>query len=311
MHDLAVIVISTNEAHWLTPCLTSVFEHAGRASLDVVVVDNESTDDTARIVHERFPQARLVRCDNHGFGHANNRGAEACRARYVLYLNCDTEVAQGTFGELIEALDARPDVGIAGLREVLPDGTLFPTIRRFPSPLRALAEAFALPRLGETVADPELHGRETECDWTIGAGMVIRREALLATGGFDERFFMSSEDTDLCRRARNVGFRVVHLPVLTIVHHVHGGERELSPQMAAQYALSRRLYVLKHLSPPRRFAYLAATALRYALRAPLGPPRRSGLRARLAELRYLLRMQAGRATPPFEPGTPPGPRAPS
>src|SRR5690348_6514731 len=116
-HELAVIVISTNEVRWLGPCLSSVYDHAGTARLEVIVVDNESTDGTAEFVQSTFPRARVVASRNGGFGYANNRGWEAADARYALFLNPDTEILEGTFRELVDALDARPAVGLAGVRQ--------------------------------------------------------------------------------------------------------------------------------------------------------------------------------------------------
>ena len=95
--DLAVVIVSTNEANWLEPCLRTIFEHAGDARLDVVVVDNESTDGTRELVETGFPQARVVSSENRGFGHANNRGVMTCTARYVLFLNPDTQIVEGDF----------------------------------------------------------------------------------------------------------------------------------------------------------------------------------------------------------------------
>ena len=81
--------------------------------LDVVVVDNSSTDGTRDLVESKFPDARLVSSENLGFGHANNCGLMTCDARYVLFLNPDTEILQGTFGELLAAMDRQPGVGLA------------------------------------------------------------------------------------------------------------------------------------------------------------------------------------------------------
>ena len=145
-HDLAIIVISTNEAHWLGPCLSTVYDHAGTATLDVIVVDNESTDGTREFVESSFPQARVVTSHNGGFGYANNRGWESANARYALFLNPDTEIVDGTFGELVDALDARPEVGLAGVRQVTGDGELYPSMRRFPNAARALGEALCSER---------------------------------------------------------------------------------------------------------------------------------------------------------------------
>ena len=93
--DLAIITVSTNEAHWLRPCLSTVFAHIGDVSADVVVVDNDSRDGTADLVATEFPDARVVWSRNHGFAHANNRGLMTCDARYVLFLNPDTEILEG------------------------------------------------------------------------------------------------------------------------------------------------------------------------------------------------------------------------
>ena len=181
MHDLAIVIVSTNEAHWIAPCLETVYAQAGPIALDVVVADNGSTDGTAEVV-SRFPGARVVRCENHGFSHANNRAMMTCDARYVLLLNPDTEVREGTFADLVAAMDARPDVGFASVKQVLPDGTLFPTIRRFPSPLRAFGEALGSERLGvggavlgERELAPEPYERESDADWLTGAFMFLRR----------------------------------------------------------------------------------------------------------------------------------------
>src|SRR3954453_4203730 len=176
MHDLAIITVSTNEAHYIRPCLRTVFEHVGDASVDVVVVDNDSHDGTADMVAAEFPAARTVWSRNHGFGHANNRGLMTCNARYVLFLNPDTEILEGTFGDLVRMMDSRPEVGLIGARQINGAGQLGKTIRRAPNALRALGDAFALERLpgrprwlGERELDPAAYEREFDCDWTSGS----------------------------------------------------------------------------------------------------------------------------------------------
>ena len=131
MQKLAVIVVSTNEAAWLKPCLKTVFAHAGALDLDVIVADNESTDGTAELVLQEFPSARVVQCVNRGFGHANNRCYMATDAPYALFLNPDTEVLDGTFADLVSEMNRRPDLGVIGVKQLTPDGQLYPTIRRF------------------------------------------------------------------------------------------------------------------------------------------------------------------------------------
>lgn len=305
--DLAVIVVSTNEASWLRPCLRSAFEHAGGATLDVIVVDNASTDGTRELVQRDFPTARVVSCANHGFGHANNRGAVTCDARYVLFLNPDTEIASGTFAELVARMDARPDVGLVGVKQMAADGTPWPTIRYFPSPLRALGEALASSRWplrprwsGELEYDRAVYDREYACDWTSGSFMLCRREALLGAGLMDERFFIYAEEPDLSLRMKRAGWQTLHLPAMTIVHHA--GKGGVRPRMVAQDAYARRQYARKHLPPATRAAYLGAVALRHALRA-YAPGRNPDASRRQAAARAALATLVGRLEPPF--GAPP------
>jgi GT2 family glycosyltransferase len=308
MHDLAVIVVSTNERHWLERCLPTVFDRAGSLQLEVVVADNESSDGTAGFV-ESFPGARVVRCRNRGFGHANNRALATCNARWVLFLNPDTEIVEGSLAELVDLLDRRPEIGLASVTQLTADGDVYPTIHWFPNALRVLGQAFGADRLKtapswvrERERDPKAYQREVSCDWLTGAFMAVRREAIASAGMFDERFFMSSEETDLACRIKQAGWAVIHLPSMTIVHHVHAGE-QLGERMHAQYAYARVQYARKHFSPLHRFAYRSALCVGHAMRAAgwtivrRDPERRAAERAALGTV-------LGRRPAPYGP-TPP------
>ena len=213
----------------------------------------------------------------------------------------------GTFGELVELLDARPQVGLAGVRQITADGTLWPTIRRFPSVepgarrgavLRALAGP---PGVGRgTRARPGRLRARARCDWTSGSFMLARREALLSAGLLDERFFIYSEEPDLCLRIKRAGWEVRHLPQMTIVHHA--GKGGVRPRMVAQDAYTRRQYAHKHFGRLYRTAFLSVFALGQLIRSVgAGRWRRPPPAARAH--RRALRTLVGRAAPPF--GAPP------
>jgi GT2 family glycosyltransferase len=272
VHDLAIITVSTNEAHWIRPCLRTVFTHIGDISADVVVVDNESTDGIADLVAAEFPHARVVWSRNLGFSHGNNRALMTCNARYVVFLNPDTEVLMGTFAQLVRMMDARPTVGLIGVRQISSDGTLHPTIRRFPNALRALGDALSAERLpgrphwlGERELDPASYEREVDCDWTSGSFMLVRREAIESAGFLDERYFMYCDETDFCRRIKAAGWDVHHLPQMTILHHE--GKAGIKPNIESLGANSRKLYARKFFSPAHRATYLGAVMLKLALRS--------------------------------------------
>jgi N-acetylglucosaminyl-diphospho-decaprenol L-rhamnosyltransferase len=273
MADLTIIIVSYNDGHWLKDCLTSIEARAGEIGLDVVVVDN-GTDGAHEMVRSRFPGVRVLRADNRGFAHANNRGVMAGTGRYVLFLNPDTQLLEGSLADLVAAMDDRPNVGLIGVRQVTADGTLWPTMRYFPGVSRALGDALGLERFtrrpkwaGERELDMTLYERETECDWVSGSFMLARREAVLSAGLFDERFFLYSEEPDLCLRMKRAGWSVRHLPAMTILHH--SGKGGTRPKMTAQDVFTRRQYAAKHFSRPRRTAYLAAVGTKHLLRLAL------------------------------------------
>jgi N-acetylglucosaminyl-diphospho-decaprenol L-rhamnosyltransferase len=304
--DIAIITVSTNEKHWIRPCLTTVFAHMGEGiRADVVVVDNESTDGLGEMIADEFPLARVVQSRNHGFSHANNRALMTINARYVLFLNPDTEIIDGTFAELVRAMDERPTVGLAGCRQINGQGTLDTTIRYFPNALRALGEALSAERipnrprwLGERELDLSYYDREVSCDWTSGSFMMTRREAIESAGFLDERYFMYSDETDFCRRIKTQGWEVRHLPSMTIIHHE--GKAGVKPHIEALGAKTRIWYAEKFFSPPHRWAYTGAVWLRaivrslYSGRGELAPQKR-------AANKHVLDVLRGREPIPFGP----------
>lgn len=300
--DLAIVIVS-HDPKWLDPCLGTLLPSLGGIKAEVVVVDNSPREGTRELLATRFPTVRVITVPNHGFSHANNRGIASCDARYILLLNPDTEIVSGSFADLVAEMDARPQVGLVGVRQVTADGTLWPTIRYFPSVGRAVGEALASehwPRrphwAGERELDLGAYEREVACDWTSGSFMLARREALLSSGLLDERFFLYCEETDLCLRIKQSGWEICHLPSMTIVHHA--GKDELRPRMVAQDAFARQQYARKHFDQPRRTVYMGALLARHLLRA-LRPGSDRTAAARRTAARAALRTLSGRVEPPF------------
>ena len=292
MPDLGVIVVSYNSRDWLEPCIGSIYAHADGIDVDVIVVDNASTDGSADFVEERFPRARVLRGENRGFAYGNNRGLETIDAPFVLFMNPDAEIVEGTLAGFVSDLRARPGVGLIGCRQLAQDGTVHPTIRRFPTPVRLFFEALGSERfpfraswLGQRELDLSRYDQELGCDWVSGSFMRARREALEASGPMDERYFLFLEEPDLCLRIKAAGWQVRHLPTLTITHPTI---RETPPaRIVAQEAYSRRLYFAKNFTPPRRVLATAAVALLY------------GLRLRRRGSKLALRTLLGLEPPPF------------
>jgi GT2 family glycosyltransferase len=221
-----------------------------------------------------------------------------------LFLNPDTEILQGTFADLIAELERRPEVGLVGVRSRTHDHIEWPTIRRFPTPLRMLCESLGAEHLpvhaswmGQRELDPGSYERDTECDWVSGSFMLARREALLGAGLMDERFFLYCEEPDLCLRMKNAGWQVRHLPTMQILHHAR--RRGYNQQMIAQEAYAHRQYMQKHFGPVRRRTGVLAYALGHAVRALFGGRDRQFAREQRRVSRAALRAVLGLSPPPF------------
>ena len=306
--SISVIIVSANSGRWLESCLRTLFDRAGDIDLDVVVVAAGCTDDTVSLVQREFPKARVLVCENRGFAHANNVALRTIGAEWVLFLNPDTEDPEGTLEQMASIMLQRPSVGIAAVRQVTGEGEVFPTIRRFPNALRTLFEALGSERypfhaewMGERVLDPRAYDREGECDWTTGAFMFVRREALASAGYLDERFFLYCEEIDFCLRVKQAGWGIRHFPQMTILHHAD--KDRWDPRFHAQLAFARRQYMEKHFSPVHRVVGLAALGMGYGLRAILGGRDSSLVDRRRTSAKAALVTLVGAAPPPF--GAPP------
>ncbi len=226
--DVSVIVVSWNVRELLMDCLRSVFDGLRMPAdrLEVVLVDNASTDGSVEAVRAEFPHVRVIANEeNVGFGKANNQALPGCRGRYLLLLNPDTVVMDGAIDGMLAHIDARPRVGALACRLLNTDGSFQRwTAGAFPSARRAAVHAFCLDRLLPAALRPrsmylsEDLPHDAEMDWVSGACMMLRREAV-GDRIFDEAYFMYGEDTDLCHRLGQGGWVVLYSPCATVVHH--------------------------------------------------------------------------------------------
>jgi N-acetylglucosaminyl-diphospho-decaprenol L-rhamnosyltransferase len=302
--DLSVIVVTFNGREMALQTLRSARAALGAITVEWFVVDNGSTDGTADAVEHAFADVRVFREANRGFAAGNNVALAHARGRYVLLLNPDVEIADGTFAELVAQMDARPEVGIASVLQYGTDGDLLASIRRFPTPARGLGEAFGTGRLRflnhlqELDDDFARYHEERTVDWLVGAFLIARREAIGQVGPMDDGFFLYSEEIDWCLRFRKAGWEVRHLPTMRITHHEGPNKR---PDLVGQLGHSRRRYAYKHFSRPAAMAIHASLVLNHLLRqAVVGPASmlKPRLRTRAQAEAFGLRVLCG-AAPPY------------
>ena len=262
MCDLGIIIVSWNVSALLERCLNSIFASEGAFQYRVVVVDNASSDDSVEMINSRYQQAELLTNEtNVGYSAANNMGLRALgftgsewpRPRYVLLLNPDTELPPNAIFDMLRYLEERPSIGAAGPQLILPDGSLDLACRRsFPSPsvsfwhFTGLARCFPrnqrFGRYNMTYVDPD---QDIEVDSVVGAFMMVRAEAIAATGLLDERFFMYGEDLDWAYRIRQVGWQIRYNP-LVIVHHVKRASSQQSARARREFYRAMLLFYQKH-----------------------------------------------------------------
>ena len=260
MSDLAVVIVTHNSVADLEPCVGSVLDHAYGADIDITVCDSGSTDDVEAVA--RRLAVRFVPGPNRGFAAGANRGiavAGRSGAPYLLFLNPDARIVSGSLARLVAECDRRPRAGIVTGRLVDRHGRLVHNMGLPVTP----REYWRMARTGWGNWDRTTSHYEAErkCAWAEGSFLLARRDTLDELGGFDERFFLYSEEVDLCRRAWSAGWEVRFLPVLTAMH---SRERAFEPHRARLLASSKVVYIHKWYSGPRAAAMRAALALFYA-----------------------------------------------
>lgn len=266
--ELLVIVLNYRTPDLTIACLRSLAgEVPTVARAQVVVVENGSGDDSGRRLAEAIETngwtdwATLIASDqNHGFAGGNNFAwRRSPSARYLLLLNSDTVVRPGSLGYCYDAMQAEHDIGALGIKQILPDGRVENSVRRFPTPLRMFCSALGLPwrmpgLFGWADVEDKAWDRRTvrrDVDWIGGAFLMVRGGILTEIGGLlDQDFFFTGEDVEFCHRLRRAGYRCVYDPAVA-VDHMHGGssapDKVVSAQMmahklTARYLVQRKCY---------------------------------------------------------------------
>ena len=262
--DLAVVTVSWNVKDLLANCLASVFESLSGSGLEAEVwaVDNASHDGSAEMVQERFPQVRLLVSDqNLGFASGNNHALRAIGfqrsnlPRYVLLLNPDTEVQDDALATMVRFMDETPSAGVCGARLLYGDGGFQHSAFGFPGLAQIFLDFF--PLHGRLI-ESRLNGRYPrrlyqgekpfEIDHPLGAAMMLRREAVLQTGLFDEGYHMYVEEIDWCMRIRRAGWAIYCVPTAVVVHHAGQSTRQVQNEMFVALWRSRFRLFGKHYS---------------------------------------------------------------
>ncbi len=227
--DVSIIIVNFNTSELLKKCLVSLEKNRGDLSLEIIVIDNNSQDDSREMLHSQFPYITTVfNCQNHGFAAANNQGLKHAESPYILLLNPDTEVCPGALEILKHFMDSHPEAGAVGPRTFLDHRkTLEVCSLKILTPERAACLFTSFPLQAKhhilqeiTEIDAAIWEAEqpTRVEGIGGAAFFTRKQIMDSIGGLDERFFMGYEDTDLCMALHQAGKGVYFHPEAEIIH---------------------------------------------------------------------------------------------
>ncbi len=245
--DVDVVVVAYNSRDTIRDCVEPLL---GRPGIRVIVIDNASPDQSGEALGD-LPLVCVRMPRNGGFSYGCNAGWRIGTGPYVLFLNPDAVIEPEDVLVLATALDADPSTGLIGPLIRNSDGTVHHSQRRFPRVTSSLARAFWIHRLfpnaywsDEVQRAPRLYGERNHPEWISGACFMVRRTTLEEIGGFDESFFLYSEDIDICRRVWDAGLRVTFEPAAECRHQ--GGASAPRASLLPVMARSRVRYARAH-----------------------------------------------------------------
>ncbi|MGB2127997.1 MAG: glycosyltransferase family 2 protein, partial [Flavicella sp.] len=218
---LSVVIVNYNVQYFLDVCLRSVFKACKNIASEVIVVDNNSSDNSCKYVQTHFPEVVLIsNKENVGFSKANNLGVEKAKGEYVLILNPDTIVGEYTFEEILEVAETQSNLGALGVQLVDGTGAYLPESKRgIPSLQSTLYKMFGVNTSKNTYYANHLSKTDSgTIDVLVGAFMLLKTDVYKQVGGFDEDYFMYGEDIDLSYKLLKAGYQNYYLGSSKIIH---------------------------------------------------------------------------------------------
>lgn len=223
--DVSVIIVNYNTCELTLQCLRSIYENTNSLNFEIIVVDNNSEDDSVVRICKKYPQVRLIKSDvNLGFGKANNKGASIAHGKYLLFLNSDTIVISNIIKNFYDYMEIHQEYASCGGNLLDRQGGNTMSHGCFPSLLQEFSDIGFLHfykkyyknslSIGQTVVEGEIYN----VDYISGADIFIRKCVFDEMNGFDRNFFMYYEETDLFFRMHNFGFKSCLLPYCCLIH---------------------------------------------------------------------------------------------
>ncbi len=254
--QLSIVIVNYNVKYFLDLALSAVYEASNRIDVEIIVVDNASTDGSLEFLRQKHPQVHFISNEkNLGFARANNIGIKKAEGKFVLLLNPDTIIAENTLTQCLDFMNKTKDAGAVGVRMVDGSGSFLKESKRsFPDPMVSFYKLFGLSKL---FPKSEKFGKyhlsylpENEInavDVLSGAFMFIRKDVLEKAGLLDEDYFMYGEDIDLSYKLTKTGYKNYYLPTTTIIHFKGESTKRSSLKFVNTFYKAMAVFASKHL----------------------------------------------------------------
>ncbi len=260
---LSVVILNYNVRYFLELCIKSVQASLSELNAEIIVIDNNSTDDSCKMLRQNFPKIILIENkENVGFSKANNQGVARASGDYICILNPDTVVAEDTFTELLNFANSKNNLGIVGCKLIDGIGEYLPESKRNVPEVKIAREKI----LGNSKNYYANHIKENEIakvDILVGAFMFMKRDVFVELKGFDEDYFMYGEDIDISYRALNNGYDNYYYGKSTIIHFK--GESTLKDKhYARRFFNAMQIFYSKHFKTNRAFDFMVWIGIKVA-----------------------------------------------
>ena len=256
MIDISVIIVNWNTKALLIDCVESLYRTTKKSSIEIIVVDNASTDDSVNALRNTFPQVQIiVNSDNYGFAKANNIGIMKARGHFICLVNSDVKALDSVLDKMRNHMEIHPEIGALAPKIYSRAMSIQKCCREFPTVRNVFCEEFLLNSLFSSIAF--FRGRDMlSCDYDSimevealsGCFLMVRREVVNQVGALDTRFFFYSEDVDWCKRIHETGWKLIHYPEAEAIHLGRGSSSNAPIRFQVEMLKANWQYWKKHKS---------------------------------------------------------------
>lgn len=264
--DLSVVIVNYNVQYFLEQCILSVQAASNNLKVEIIVVDNSSTDDSCEILKKKYSEVILIEnSKNIGFSKANNQAVKIAKGEYVLILNPDTVVAEDTFLQILEYAKSKQNLGVLGVKLIDGSGIFLPESKRgIPTPQVSFNKLFGVSskQTGKYYAT-HLNENETGVvDILVGAFMLLKRTVYNEVNGFDEAYFMYGEDIDLSYKILNKGYQNYYYSKTQVIHY-KGESTQKSVKYLRYFHNAMKIFYKKHFKLNRVYDFIMSFGIEF------------------------------------------------